>query len=70
MTNITAEDKTAPNIRVSPSFSEIKNLAITPANAAAAMRAIAVYFRFISFEPLPLSSKNATISGGAIKNIS
>ena len=70
MTNITAEDKTAPNVRVSPSFSEIKNLAITPANAATAMRAIAVYFRFISFEPLPLSSKNATISGGAIKNIS
>ena len=70
MTNITAEDKTALNVRESPSFSEIKNLAIKPANAAAAMRAIAVYFRFISFEPLPLSSKNATISGGAIKNIS
>ena len=55
---------------VSPSFSEIKNLAVTPVNAAAAMRAIAVCFLFISFEPLPLSSKNATISGGAIKNIS
>ena len=68
--NITAEEIIAPSVSVRPNFSDMKNLVNAPVKAAAAINKTAVYFLFISFEPLLLSSKNATISGGAMKNIS